>query len=133
MMTHKIHVVAIDDVADILDLLEYNLTKEGMQVTTFTDSAEALAYLHQNQVDVVVSDWMMPDPNGLEVCKSLKAHESTKNIPLIMLTCKGSLTDYKDAMDAGAADYVVKPVRMEELVRRIKLVLPNPYQRVKFG
>jgi DNA-binding response OmpR family regulator len=133
MMTHKIHVVAIDDVADILDLIEYNLTKEGMQVTTFTDSAEALAYLHQNQVDVVVSDWMMPDPNGLEVCKSLKAHESTKNIPLIMLTCKGSLTDYKDAMDAGAADYVVKPVRMEELVRRIKLVLPNPYQRVKFG
>ncbi len=129
----KIRIVAIDDVADILDLIEYNLNKEGMDVTTFTDSAEGVDFINKTLPDIVVSDWMMPEPNGLQVCSALKSNDLTKNIPIIMLTCKGSLTDYKEAMDAGATDYVVKPVRMEELVRRIKLVLPLNFQRVKFG
>lgn len=133
MSMKKIRIVAIDDVADILDLIEYNLNKEGMDVTTFTDSAEGVDFINKTLPDIVVSDWMMPEPNGLQVCSALKSNDLTKNIPIIMLTCKGSLTDYKEAMDAGATDYVVKPVRMEELVRRIKLVLPLNFQRVKFG
>ncbi len=133
MSLKKIKVVAIDDVADILDLIEYNLSKEGMDVTTFTDSGEAIEYIGNNLPDVVVSDWMMPEPNGLQVCNLLKSNIVTREIPLIMLTCKGSLTDYKEAMDAGASDYVVKPVRMDELVRRIKLVLPFDFLKVKFG
>jgi DNA-binding response OmpR family regulator len=129
----KIRVVAIDDVADILDLIKYNLNKEGMDVDTYTDSAEALTSIAANAPDIVLSDWMMPEPNGLQVCRVLKSSDLTKRIPLIMLTCKGSRSDYKEALEAGAEDYVVKPVRMEELIRRIKLLLPDYSSRVNFS
>jgi DNA-binding response OmpR family regulator len=120
----KIRVVAIDDVGDILDIIAYNLNKEGMEVSTFTNSSLALEAIAQNPPDIIVSDWMMPYPDGLEVCRTVKSSTATANIPLIMLTCKGRLQDHKEAIDAGAQDYVVKPVRMNELVRRIKLALP---------
>lgn len=125
-----IRAVAIDDVGDILDLLEYNLNKEGIDVDIFTDSSEALESISNTPPDIIISDWMMPAPDGLEVIKRLKLKEETKNIPLIMLTCKGNIQDYKTAISAGAEDYVVKPVRMEELIRRIKLLLPNHTRRI---
>ncbi len=121
----NIRVVAIDDVGDILDIIAYNLKKEGMDVETYTDSTMALRNIEQDPPDVILSDWMMPSPDGIDVCKYVKNNEITKDIPLIMLTCKGRIQDYKEAIEAGAEDYVVKPVRMEELVRRIKLVLPQ--------
>lgn len=129
----RIRVVAIDDVSDILDLIQYNLNKEGMDVDIYADSTAALNAISQNPPDIVVSDWMMPSPNGLEVCKALRSNEATENTPLIMLTCRGSIQDYRDALTAGAQDYVVKPVRMEELIRRIKLLLPRDLHQVKFG
>jgi two-component system phosphate regulon response regulator PhoB len=120
----RIHVVAIDDVSDILDLIQYNLNKEGMQVDVFTDGSKAIKHIAETRPDVVVSDWMMPAPDGLEVCRILKNNIHTRDIPVIMLTCRGDLQDYKIAMEAGAKDYIAKPVRMEELIRRIKLLLP---------
>lgn len=129
----KLRVVAIDDVEDILDLIVYNLGKEGFQVDSYTDSREALKAVLANPPDMVLSDWMMPDPDGLSVCKYLKEHEATRHIPIIMLTCKGSISDYRQAMEAGAEDYVVKPVRMEELIRRVKLLLPQKPGRLNFG
>ncbi len=130
----RIHVVAIDDVSDILDLIQYNLNKEGMIVDTFTDSSEAIRYIAETSPDVVVSDWMMPSPDGLEVCKILNENMTTRDIPIIMLTCRGDLQDYKKAIDAGAQDYIAKPVRMDELVRRIKLLLPpGEMQRARLG
>jgi len=120
----RIHVVAIDDVSDILDLIQYNLNKEGMHVDVFTGGSEALEFISESLPDIVISDWMMPAPDGLEVCKTLKSNIRTADIPIIMLTCKGDLQDYKIAKEAGASDYVAKPVRMEELIRRIKLLLP---------
>jgi DNA-binding response OmpR family regulator len=128
-----IRVVAIDDVADILDLIQYNLNKENIEAVTFTDSSEAIEYILKTPPDLIISDWMMPEPDGLQVCKILKSNDLTRHIPIIMLTCKGSLVDYKEAIDAGAQDYIVKPVRMDELVRRIKLVLPENFKRIKFG
>jgi len=128
-----IRVVAIDDVADILDLIQYNLNKENIEAVTFTDSSEAIEYILNTPPDLIISDWMMPEPDGLQVCKILKSNDLTRHIPIIMLTCKGSLVDYKEALDAGAQDYIVKPVRMDELVRRIKLVLPENFKRIKFG
>ena len=130
---YRTKVVAIDDVSDILDLIEYNLSKEGMEVVTFSSSEEALKYIAQNPPDVVVSDWMMPEPDGLDVCRIIKTNDITKSIPVIMLTCKGSISDYRQALDAGAQDYIVKPVRMDELIRRIKLLLPKNFQRYQFG
>lgn len=130
----RIHVVAIDDVSDILDLIQYNLNKEGMNVDVFTDGNEAIPHIQSAKPDVVVSDWMMPEPDGLEVCRILKNNIHTRDIPIIMLTCKGDLQDYKKAMEAGASDYIAKPVRMEELVRRIKLLVPpEELKRVSVG
>ncbi len=129
----NIRIVAIDDVGDILDLIKYNLNKEGMDVEIYTDSKVALEAISTNPPDIILSDWMMPEPNGLEVCKRIKQNPATESIPVVMLTCKASITDYKEATLAGAEDYIVKPVRMEELIRRIKLLLPHKLGRVKFG
>ena len=120
----KIRIAVIDDIRDILELIEYNLNKEGMDVDIYTDSSIALTEIVKNKPDLVISDWMMPGQDGLEVFRQLKSNKRTKNIPLLMLTCKSSLHDYREARQAGARDYIVKPVRMDELIRRIKLLLP---------
>lgn len=119
----KIRIAVIDDIRDILELIEYNLQKEGMDVDIYTDSIEAVDDIVKNKPDLVISDWMMPGYDGMEVLKRLKKNKRTKHIPLMMLTCKASLKDYRAAITAGAGDYVIKPVRMEELIRRIKLLL----------
>lgn len=125
----KLKIAVIDDISDILELVEYNLRKEGMEVFTYTSSSVALDEIAKNIPDLVISDWMMPEPDGLELFRRLKNDIRTKHIPLMMLTCKGGLQDYREAKLAGAQDYVVKPVRMEELLRRIKLLIPK--NRVK--
>lgn len=131
---NTVKVVAIDDVSDILDLIRYNLEKEGMEVYTFTDSTEAIQHIVDSNPNIVISDWMMPEPDGLEVCRILRNNMATREIPIIMLTCKGDIQDYKKAIDAGASDYIAKPVRMDELVRRIKLLLPpDGLKRAHFG
>lgn len=129
----KIRIIAVDDVEDILDIIEYNLTKEGMAVQVFSDASEALAEIFRNPPDVVISDRMMPVMDGIELCRRLKSSCFTRNIPVLMLTCKGTLKDRAEAMDAGAHDYVVKPVRMEELIRRVKLLLPHRGRQLTFG
>ena len=130
---NKLKIAVIDDISDVLELVEYNLRKEGMEVVTYTNSNEALDEIVKNLPDLVISDWMMPEPDGLEVCRRLKNDERTKNIPLMMLTCKGSIHDYREAINAGAGDYVVKPVRMDELMRRIKLLVPLDRLKFKFA
>jgi two-component system alkaline phosphatase synthesis response regulator PhoP len=122
---NRVKIVAIDDVCDILDLIQYNLEKEGMEVKTFSDGTEAIKQIPDYQPHVVISDWMMPQPDGIEICKILKNNLSTRHIPIIMLTCRGDIQDYRKAIEAGASDFIAKPVRMEELVRRIKLLLPS--------
>jgi len=129
----KIRIVVIDDIGDVLELVEYNLLKEGMEVVTYTDSSIAVSEIIKNAPDLVISDWMMPEPDGLQVCKQLKSDERTKNVPLMMLTCRASIHDYREAINAGAQDYVVKPVRMEELVRRIKLLVPIDRLKYRFA
>jgi len=122
---NKVKIVAIDDVGDILDLIQYNLEKEGMEVKTFSDGTEAVRQILNYQPHVVISDWMMPKPDGIEICEILNNNLSTRHIPIIMLTCRGAIQDYREALKAGASDFIAKPVRMDELVRRIKLLLPS--------
>ncbi|NEN23373.1 response regulator [Cryomorpha ignava] len=130
---NKLKIAVIDDISDVLELVEYNLRKEGMEVVTYESSITALDEIAKNIPDLVISDWMMPEPDGLELCRLLKNDERTKNIPLMMLTCKGGIHDYREAIRAGAQDYVVKPVRMEELIRRIKLLVPIDRVKYKFA
>ena len=133
MHMKKFRVVVIDDVEDILDLIVYNLSKEGLEVEAFSDSTEALSHIMKYPPDIVLSDWMMPGLDGLEVCRRIHNNALTCNVPVVMLTCKGSIKDYREAGEAGARDYVVKPVRMEELIRRVKLLLPHRGRQLTFG
>lgn len=129
----KIRIAIIDDVEDVLEIVKYNLEKEDMEVETYLDSQTAFNEIVNTAPDLVISDWMMPKPDGIQLCRLLKEDERTRNIPVMMLTCCASINDYHVALEAGADDYMVKPLRMEDLVRRIKLLMPNHREMYRFA
>ncbi|HZL65472.1 MAG TPA: response regulator [Thermoleophilia bacterium] len=117
------HVLVVDDERDILELVKYNLDKEGYHVTVVETGEEALAAARTKMPDVVVLDLMLPGVDGLEVCRRLKSDPRTQGIPIVMLTAKGSEADIVAGLELGAADYVTKPFSPRVLVARIKAVL----------
>ena len=122
MMT-KESVLVVDDERDILELVNYNLDKEGYQVTTVETGEDALAATRTKMPDVVVLDLMLPGVDGLEVCRRLKSDIRTRGIPIVMLTAKGGEADIVTGLEMGAADYVTKPFSPRVLSARIKAVL----------
>jgi two-component system alkaline phosphatase synthesis response regulator PhoP len=119
-MQHKILVV--DDEQSIRELITFNLEKAGYQVLCAGDGLEALK-LMQDKVDLVVLDLMLPEVDGLEVCRRLKGEQQTAGIPVIMLTAKDEEIDKILGLELGADDYLTKPFSPRELVARIKAVL----------
>lgn len=119
----KIRVAVIDDIRDVLEVIEYNLHKEGMEVDIYTDSVQAVSEIEKNKPDLVISEWILKGYDGIEVLRRLRSNKKTKHIPFMMLTGKTGLKDYRKAVAAGAGDFVAKPVKMRELIRRIKLLL----------
>lgn len=113
----------IDDEFDIREFLQFNLVKEGFQVYTFENPVEALPKLKQLNPDLIVTDWLMPELDGLQLCKILKRNNETSHIPIIMITCKGDEIDVVTALEIGADDYLVKPFGIKELAVRIKKIL----------
>jgi two-component system phosphate regulon response regulator PhoB len=121
-------ILAIDDEKDILELLEYNLSKEGYKVLT-TDSGEAaLDILQKNQPDLILLDLMLPGIDGLEVCRVTKENTLTKHIPIVMLTAKGEEADIVAGLEIGAEDYITKPFSPRILLARIRAVLRRKAQ-----
>jgi two-component system, OmpR family, alkaline phosphatase synthesis response regulator PhoP len=121
-MTHapgKRHVLVVDDERDIVDLISYNLKKEGYLVTTAADGGEALEKVEKD-VDLVVLDLMMPVLDGFETCKRLKANPRTAGIPVIFLTARSGEVDEVIGLELGADDYIQKPISPRKLVARIK-------------
>lgn len=116
-------VFIIDDEEDILEFLRFNLKKEGFSVQTFTNPVIAIDQLDTSQPDMIVTDWLMPEMDGLELCKALKMESRWAHIPLIMITCKGEEIDVVTALELGADDYLVKPFGIKELAVRIKKIL----------
>ena len=116
-------IVLVDDHHEILEFLEYNLKKEGYNVKSFDDSLMALKHIDSSNTDLVLTDWMMPNMDGLEFCKNLKMSQSTNGIPVVMLTCKDDEVDVVTALELGAEDYIIKPFRMKELTTRVKKIL----------
>jgi len=116
-------VFIIDDEEDILEFLRFNLKKEGYSVQTFNNPVKAIDQLDINQPDMIVTDWLMPEMDGLELCKTLKMESRWAQIPLIMITCKGEEIDVVTALELGADDYLVKPFGIKELAVRIKKIL----------
>lgn len=119
--THTILVV--DDETDLLELVRYNLVKEGYEVTCVTSGEEALKAVRKEAPDLVVLDLMLPAVDGLEVCRRLKADARTRDIPIVMLTAKSEETDIISGLDRGADDYIAKPFSPRVLTARIKALL----------
>jgi two-component system alkaline phosphatase synthesis response regulator PhoP len=119
----KENVLIVDDEKDILDLVHYNLTKEGYQVHKVATGEEALESSRELIPDLVLLDLMLPGLDGLEVCKILKNDPKTHNIPIIMLTAKGEETDIVTGLELGADDYIPKPFSPRVLLARVRAVL----------
>ncbi|WPV00759.1 response regulator [Mucilaginibacter sp. cycad4] len=121
MKKHRL--VIIDDHYDILEILKYNMVQEGYEVKMFFNAVDALKYINADNTDLLVTDWMLPEMDGLELCRNLKMSPSTRDIPLVMLTGKNDEIDAVTALEVGAEDYVTKPIRMRELMSRVKKIL----------
>ena len=113
-------IVVIDDEQDILEILSYNLIKEKYNVKVFINPLDAIKYIKNNPVDLIISDWLMPDLDGLELCRIVKNNPATKEIPIIMISCKNDEIDIVTALEIGADDYLVKPFHTKELIVRVK-------------
>ena len=116
-------VLVVDDEEDILELVKYNLTKEGYTVVTVATGEEALAAARTKQPDAVVLDLMLPGVDGLEVCRRMKGDPTLAHIPIVMLTAKGTEADIVTGLELGASDYVTKPFSPRVLTARVKAVL----------
>ena len=119
----KTKIAVIEDEADILEVIDYNLSKEGFDVCSALNGEEGLALVKKEGPDLVLLDLMLPGLDGIEICRTLKADYSTRSIPIIMVTAKGEESDIVLGLGMGADDYVVKPFRPRELMARIRSVL----------
>ena len=117
------HVLVVEDEDSLATLLQYNLQKEGYEVTLAGDGEEALLMVEERLPDLIVLDWMLPKVSGIEVCRRLRQRNETRNVPVVMLTARGEESDRVRGLDTGADDYVVKPFSMTELGARIRAVL----------
>jgi two-component system phosphate regulon response regulator PhoB len=116
-------ILAVDDEEDILELLDYNLTRSGYQVLRATTGEEALEAARREKPSLVLLDLMLPGIDGLEVCRTLKGDAATKHLPIVMLTARGEEADIVAGLELGADDYVTKPFTPRVLLARIKAVL----------
>lgn len=116
-------IVIIEDEKDIVELIRYNLRKESLEVIGFGRGREGLEYLRRDSADLVLLDVLLPDLDGFEICRALRADSRTRTLPVIFLTAKGAEVDRVVGLEIGADDYVVKPFSPRELVARVKAVL----------
>ncbi|MBK7622515.1 MAG: response regulator [Kineosporiaceae bacterium] len=112
-------ILVVDDDPDICALLEFKLSSGGHEVSVEHDGEAALAALEQQQVDLVLLDWMMPRMGGLEVCLAMRADDRYSHIPVLMLTAKAQEADVQRGLAAGADDYILKPFSPREVAARI--------------
>ena len=116
-------ILVVDDEEDILELVRYNLAREGYRVVCAATGEQALNKAGSEPFDLIVLDLMLPGIDGLEVAKKLKSKPETRHIPIIMLTAKGEEADIVTGLELGADDYVTKPFSPRILVARVKAVL----------
>src|ERR1700760_101043 len=107
MRKHRL--VVIDDHYETLDILKHALVNEGYDVKPFFNAVDALKYVNMDNTDLVITDWMLPEMDGLEFCRNIKMSPSTQHIPIVMLTGKNDEIDTVTALEVGAEDYMSKP------------------------
>jgi len=116
-------VLVVDDEADILELVKYNLGKNGYEVACAASGEDALDMVRKQTPDLIVLDLMLPGVDGLDVCRNLKGDDRTKHVPILMLTARGEESDIVAGLEIGADDYLTKPFSPRVLVARVRAVL----------
>ena len=114
-------IVLIEDDVDLYSLIQYNLEKEGFAMVGSQTGKGAIELCRRERPDLVILDIMLPDSDGLEICKGIRAHSELQHIPVIFLTARASETDRIVGLELGANDYIVKPFFVRELIARIKI------------
>jgi len=122
-------ILAVEDEEDILELLRYNLSKEGFQFVGVTSGEEAMRHLRTARPDLVLLDLMLPGLDGLEICRRLKQDPATRDLPVIMVTAKGEEPDIVAGLELGADDYITKPFSPRVLLARVRAVLRRRQQK----
>ena len=117
------YALIVEDEPPLVELIRYNLEKEGYEIDVALDGEEAILMIEERQPDIVILDWMLPTLAGIEVCRRLRSKPATRNLPVIMLTARSEEIDRVRGLDIGADDYMTKPFAMTELVARIRAVL----------
>lgn len=137
MQTPMARVLVIEDEADLRDVLEYNLSKDGHRVQLAATGGDGLRLAREFRPDVVLLDQMLPDMLGTTICRTLKTEPATQGTRIIMVTAKGEEIDRVVGFELGADDYVVKPFSVRELLLRVNAVLrrgtPAPAETIEFG
>jgi two-component system phosphate regulon response regulator PhoB len=116
-------IVAIEDEPDLLEVVRYNLTREGYRVHGSENGEDGLDLIRSSSPDLVLLDLMLPGMDGLEICRRVKFDPSTRRIPIIIVSAKGEESDVVSGLELGADDYVTKPFSPRELIARVKAVL----------
>lgn len=119
----KAHILIIEDDPSLSELLQYNLDNSGFKATVVSEGDEAINAIMEEEPDLVILDWMLPNLSGIEICRQIRQNSDTKRLPVIMLTAKGEESERIRGLETGADDYVIKPFSPSELIARVKAVL----------
>jgi len=119
----KAPVLVIDDEESIIDLIKLGLKYEGFEVVAAGVGEEGIAFALRTNPIFIILDWMLPDMDGLEVCRRLRSNPTTHEIPILLLTAKDEVGSRVEGLNTGADDYLTKPFSFEELVARIRAIL----------
>ena len=122
----KPKILIIEDERSLIDILSYNLSREGFDVISASDGAEGLRRAQTSAPDVIVLDLMLPGIDGLQICRQLRSDPKTQGIRIVMLTAKSEEVDEIVGFNMGADDYVAKPFKIKPLISRIKALLRRP-------
>jgi two-component system phosphate regulon response regulator PhoB len=119
----KTRILVVDDEKDLVNLLRYNLEKEGFEVDCAYNGSSVQANVQASMPDLIILDLMLPDRSGYDICRDLKADAATRGIPIIMLTARSSEYNRVTGFECGVEDYVIKPFSPRELMLRVKAIL----------
>ena len=117
------HILAVDDDLDVLETLSRVLQRENFEVTLFNSGKKALAFLETTKPDLLMLDIMMPEMDGISLCRHVRRDPRFVSLPVLFLTAKGSTDDVVEGLDAGADDYIIKPFELAELRARVYALL----------
>src|SRR5580698_1729803 len=118
----KKKILVVEDDRDISELISYNLEREGYEIACLYDGGQAVEFVNKRKPELIILDLMLPEVDGIEICRTLKSDPNTKHIPIVMLTAKSEEADVVVGLQMGADDYIPKPFSPKVLAARIKAI-----------